>query len=83
MTNAERQARHQAKKLAEHLAANPIPDWMKGAMTLEELSAGALKLEDEIANEHDPVLRAQLVAEAAAAEAAQEDEDEGEGDEDE
>jgi hypothetical protein len=64
------------------LAANPIPDWMKGVPTLAELAAGcALRLEDEIANEHDPVMRAQLLAEAAASERALEAEAEGEVDE--
>jgi hypothetical protein len=55
MTNAERQARHQAKKLAEYLAANPIPDWLKAAPTLEELGAGALRLEDELETVDDRV----------------------------
>ena len=41
-------------------------------MTLQELSAGALKLEDELATVDDPLLRAEMLARAAAAEAAQE-----------
>jgi hypothetical protein len=72
MTNAERQARHQARKTAEYLAAHPTPDWLKGALTLQELGAGALKLEDEIEAVDNPYLRAELLAEAAAAEAAAE-----------
>jgi len=73
MTNAERQARFQAKKPEEYRATHPTPDWMVGAITLEELVAGCtLKLDDEIAAVEDPRLRAELVAEAAAAEAAAE-----------
>jgi hypothetical protein len=72
MTNAERQARYKAKKLAEYMAANPLPEWMAGALKLDELGAGALKLDDELAAIDDPRLRAELLAEAAAAEAAAE-----------
>jgi len=55
MTNAERQARFQAKRLEEYRANHPTPDWLKGAITLEELVAGTtLKLDDEIAAVDDP-----------------------------
>jgi hypothetical protein len=76
MTGAERQARHEAKKTAAYLAANPVPDHLAGMMTLKELTAGALKLEDVLADIDDPQLRAEVLAQAAADEAALEgDED--------
>jgi hypothetical protein len=49
-----------------------LPEWLAGTLTLEELGAGALKLDDELADIDDPRLRAELLAEAAAAEAAAE-----------
>jgi hypothetical protein len=79
MTGAERQARHQAKKTAAYLAANPLPEWMAGALTMRELAAGALKLDNVLADIDDPRLRAELLAQAAEDEAAQE----AEGDEEE
>src|SRR6476620_6286707 len=59
MTGAERQARHQAKKTAAYLAANPLPEWMAGALTMRELAAGALKLDNVLADIDDPRLRAE------------------------
>jgi len=79
MTGAERQARYEARKLAAYRAANPLPKWLEGMLTLRELGADALKLADELAYIDDPRLRAELLAQAAEDEAALEAEG---GDED-
>jgi hypothetical protein len=67
---------HKARKTAEYLAANPLPDWMASMLTMRELAAGALKLEDVLADVDDPRLRAELLAQAAADEAKAEGGDE-------